>query len=777
VRWIGSGTPHGVTCLKLSSPIADDTVPSHILYSSTREPHRYRVMTTSPPLKQSLFKKAFIEPFRIDKLKRKSSAPSGLFPITKSDDPLEALPLVQYGSLDRSKKSIRLLEILPGHDFEPISTKLCICDLDETPSPSYIALSYRWHQGSVQKYVECQGTKMRVGANLWNFLHQYRKRFFMRQYGEQESVQIPRLWVDSACINQEDLEERSHQVSLMRDIYMGAESVIAWLGLAQSSEELAFLLTRYPNLLHVEEMATELIALLSKSYWNRVWVVQEFMLARIVEIWCGKYSADAASFESIWKEQSAVVGLGQLPQRIASSPGGRLFKYRRDFNHKKKVKREVMGRRNSKTVRTTLRLRDLLQDFASSQSSEVYDKIYGFLGIASNGRGDKIRPDYSKAPVELLVDVLRNQCHDNPRQGDKDDYQFLTFLMRALNVSRMELAQYIIQQCPNVQPHIYVLAATPCVVASVSFISTISDTGIFVDHEEAFQQSTWRSKWSRSNMHPATFSTQDILDLGDHVTNPDTELLLSFADPHVPHGNPGPSQKLRQAMIEKSADLVIDGLIQSEVGKVPITALGADGGKKVIHDIFSRSMTTDAADFYTAARTKLARRNTDHRDERYTSFVGTNGITGLACGGGPGSYEIAAGDRICVFSGMTESNNAFIMRLEGGKWLISGLAIILLPELRTPAVQRTGSGMTMTSIMTMATIGTGALSRQRPLINDTTMCFHCHLSDLLELQRCRLLNEIQMKRLLEQTLRSESESKTHRCIQGTGENDILEFGL
>jgi hypothetical protein len=735
-------------------------------------------MATSPPLKQSLFKKAFIEPFRIDKLKRKSSAPSGPFPIPESDDPLDALPPIQYGALDRSKKSIRLLEILPGRDFEPINTKLCTCDLDETHSPSYIALSYRWHQGSVQKHIECQGTKMRVGANLWDFLHQYRKRFSLRQHGEKDTVEVPRLWIDSACINQDDLEERSHQVSLMRDIYMSAESVIAWLGLVQSSEELAFLLTRYPNLLHVDEMSIALIKLLSKSYWNRVWVVQEFMLARTVEIWCGEFQADAASFENIWKDPSAAVGLGQLSQRITSTPGGRLFKYRRDFNHKKKVKREVMGRRNSRTVRTTLRLRDLLQDFASSQSSEVYDKIYGFLGIASNGRGDKIRPDYSKAPVELLVDVLRNQCHDNPRQGDKDDYQFLTFLMRALDVSRLELAQYIIQQCPDVQPHIYVLTATPCVVASVSFISTISDIGIFVDHEEAFQQSTWRAKWSRSNMHPVTFSTQDILDLGDHVTKPETELLLSFADPHVPHGNPGPSQKLRQAMVEESADLIIDGLVQSEVGKVPVASLGADdSGNKVLRDMFLRSMTTDAADLYTAARTRLARRNTDHRDERYTSFVGTNGITGLACGGGPGSYEIAAGDRICVFSGMTESNNAFVMRLEGGRWLISGFAIILLPELRTPTVQRTGSGMTMTSIMTMTTIGTSAIGRQGMLINDMTMCFHCHLSDLLELQRCRLLNEIQMERLLEQTLRSEPEAKTHHCIQGTGKNDILEFGL
>jgi hypothetical protein len=230
-------------------------------------------------------------------------------------------------------------------------------------------------------------------------------------------------------------------------------------------------------------------------------------------------------------------------------------------------------------------------------------------------------------------------------------------------------------------------------------------------------------------------------------------------------------------MIEESAELVIAGLIQSTVEKEPTRSPGNDDndGKddnKVVRDIFSRSMTTDAARLYLATRSKLARRNTDHRYERYTSFVGTNGITGFACGGGPGSYEIATGDHICVFSGITDSNNAFIVRLDStGKWLISGFAIILLPELRTPSVQRTDSGITT------ASANTGIPRRKQTLMNDTMMCFHCHLSDLLELQRCRLLNEVQMSRLLEQTLRGEAEGKPHRCSSGTGTCEILEFGL
>jgi hypothetical protein len=126
-----------------------------------------------------------------------------------------------------------------------------------------------------------------------------------------------------------------------------------------------------------------------------------------------------------------------------------------------------------------------------------------------------------------------------------------------------------------------------------------------------------------------------------------------------------------------------------------------------------------------------------------------------------------------VFSGVTDTNNAFILRFDPeGKWLISGFAVMLLPELRTPSVLRTGTGATTTS-----NFSTSALSRKQTLRDDMVMCFHCHLSDLIELQRCQLLSDVQMSFLMEQTLRGEAEGKTHRCNQGTSDHVILEFGL
>ena len=38
------------------------------------------------------------------------------------------------------------------------------------------------------------------------------------------------LWVDAICINQENIEEKNHQVEMMADIYGRAECVRVWLG-------------------------------------------------------------------------------------------------------------------------------------------------------------------------------------------------------------------------------------------------------------------------------------------------------------------------------------------------------------------------------------------------------------------------------------------------------------------------------------------------------------------------------------------------------------------
>lgn len=38
------------------------------------------------------------------------------------------------------------------------------------------------------------------------------------------------IWIDQICINQSDVEEKSHQVALMSHIYKYCKEVFLWLG-------------------------------------------------------------------------------------------------------------------------------------------------------------------------------------------------------------------------------------------------------------------------------------------------------------------------------------------------------------------------------------------------------------------------------------------------------------------------------------------------------------------------------------------------------------------
>jgi hypothetical protein len=127
------------------------------------------------------------------------------------------LTAYQLLPLDPTQRKIRILRLLPGTDG-PIRGELETLDLGDTTEP-YICVSYVWGDASVTKSICIGGNELRVTTNLFELLQHAR-----------HSVDVITLWVDSICINQDDLMERSHQVRLMDDIYSLCSSVYVWLG-------------------------------------------------------------------------------------------------------------------------------------------------------------------------------------------------------------------------------------------------------------------------------------------------------------------------------------------------------------------------------------------------------------------------------------------------------------------------------------------------------------------------------------------------------------------
>jgi Heterokaryon incompatibility protein (HET) len=123
--------------------------------------------------------------------------------------------------LDPESRWIRVFDLQPtlfGNQDEPIRGQLRVVCLDD--SSSYVALSYAWGNSVASRQIACGANEgLSVTTNCYDALQQLRHSFRTRT-----------LWVDSICVNQSNEEEKSHEVSLMQDIYDRAEKVYIWLG-------------------------------------------------------------------------------------------------------------------------------------------------------------------------------------------------------------------------------------------------------------------------------------------------------------------------------------------------------------------------------------------------------------------------------------------------------------------------------------------------------------------------------------------------------------------
>lgn len=130
----------------------------------------------------------------------------------------------------------RLLRLHPGNTGDAIHCSLVIDNVD-TPS-SYEALSYVWGAQQPAQNILLSDeigsaftppTRFQVGPNLYSALHHLRA---------QDTPLL--LWVDALCINQQDNEEKNHQIKSMGAIFSKAWNVVIYLGESDVSSRFFF---------------------------------------------------------------------------------------------------------------------------------------------------------------------------------------------------------------------------------------------------------------------------------------------------------------------------------------------------------------------------------------------------------------------------------------------------------------------------------------------------------------------------------------------------------
>jgi hypothetical protein len=216
--------------------------------------------------------------------------------------------------------TFRLLEIdvcEAPDDLNRISCRLETYPL--TDCPPYSALSYAWGEPLASRdpcdtTILLNGRRLTIQANLVHALRHY-------VGGVEAGIAWGRhrFWIDALCINQDDIEERNVQVSIMHVIYRNAYRVLIWLGPdpdAEAYEVREFLRTILkqfwieggrpnfePHFLrgrpvapalarvglppHSAEIWKLVVRFWDRTWFSRAWIRQEVVLAQYAEIWCG----------------------------------------------------------------------------------------------------------------------------------------------------------------------------------------------------------------------------------------------------------------------------------------------------------------------------------------------------------------------------------------------------------------------------------------------------------------------------------------------------------
>jgi hypothetical protein len=317
--------------------------------------------------------------------------------------------------------SIRVITIRPSDGSDRISCDFHVLDLDtENPIP-YIALSYTWGDPPSTEIINLNGQPFFVRKNLWNFLSQARSNC-LEEY----------LWIDALCIDQSVNEERSHQVSIMGRIYSSASRVIVWLGSYSglAAEGLLFVhaayLSEHLDFDTMQEYEKQLEELFKLPYWTRIWIVQEFVLAKSTEIWLGYLRRDGEMFSGFVKQlrirsEAWWINLRSYPLRrpelepfynLRHLPGMGII-IRRESEHEFS-RSQGPGGNISYSVRQFAMI--ICELGPNMRCADPRDQVYALLPLLSRQASEtlSIAPDYSKTTAEVfasIVDALKKHTH------------------------------------------------------------------------------------------------------------------------------------------------------------------------------------------------------------------------------------------------------------------------------------------------------------------------------------------------------------------------------
>jgi len=338
-----------------------------------------------------------------------------------------------YQSYPVRRGETRLLEVYRAPFSRRLSCHFVTARLDQAQVPRYTAISYAWGESiSASSPAPAASTPTSPSTSLARstLTSQSKSKSKSRiQFpGKKINASLPlsetvtdlltsllkpspygkiTVWIDAICINQSDDGEKAIQVDQMGEVYSLAEQVVVWLGNATRKSRVAFGFMQskrgvdwpWPTALSLERHGLDqqtqkqkhksrgkqrggisvdgieaVFRLLERTWFRRLWVIQEVALSSKVIVACGDDRVDFSTFENcvnaVWAFSEGVIDCdGDDAALLGLWSVTRLMALRNEFQQNGQVPWER-----------------LLQAASQRLTTDSRDMVFAFRSMADKGR-------------------------------------------------------------------------------------------------------------------------------------------------------------------------------------------------------------------------------------------------------------------------------------------------------------------------------------------------------------------------------------------------------
>lgn len=277
---------------------------------------------------------------------------------------------------------MRLFKIQPGERDDPIRGELVI--ISANSQQIYDAVSYTWADqtgDTTRRFRAFIGISyVPITRSCQEVLQRIRSRFYTKC-----------VWIDSVCVDQDNLQERGHQVQLMPLIYTRAKKTYVYVGPTTCRDDslleaLAVGMEEHGSGADEEPFWVTLNNFLRRPYFFRVWIIQEIALSPNPVIICGDK-------EFPWSVLQTDTVLQSLPKQLRFRLGECVVSPLLS-----------LGKRR---LRCSAELPDLLRLGRHCNSTDPRDRVFALLGLVVGAEAEGLVANYAWHVAQVFTWIAR----------------------------------------------------------------------------------------------------------------------------------------------------------------------------------------------------------------------------------------------------------------------------------------------------------------------------------------------------------------------------------